>query len=64
MDSGRQRGRIGMMVTEKEGEEIIRRLRAISGTATTLRTKEQVRLITCLLRRAERRADKENEKLF
>lgn len=53
-----------MMVTEKEGEEIIRRLRAISGTATTLRTKEQVRLITCLLRRAERRAEKENEKLF
>lgn len=64
MDSGRQRGRIGMMVTEKEGEEIRRRLTAISLSATTLRTKEQVRLISCLLRKAERRAVKINEKLF
>ena len=50
------------ILTRKEADEILTRLRKLSGAAKDIRTKEQIRLASCVILKGRNRAARERRK--
>lgn len=53
--------KVGAILTERETEKVLERLRKIGNAAGDIRTREQCRLITCTVNQAGRRARRQNK---